>query len=86
MLHNNDEAINLRLSRYCKLVETFHVVSEFNTDVYFSWCLTQALAQPVQLFWPLVTFSIASSDSLTDLDLQLLTETEQDQMRHSFIQ
>jgi len=45
-----------------------HVVSECNTAVYFSWCLTQALAQPVQLFWPLVTFSVASGNSLTDSD------------------
>ncbi len=71
---------------YCKLVETFHVVSECNTAVYFSWCSVQALAQSVQLFWPLVTFGIANSDNLTDLDLQLFTETEQDQTRHSFIQ
>ncbi len=44
--------------------------------------LIQALlAQP-----PLVTFGVASSDSLTDSDLQLLIEAEQDQTRHSFIQ
>jgi len=36
--------------------------------------------------WSLVTLGVASSDSLTDLDLQLLIETEQDWMRHSFIQ
>jgi len=29
---------------YRKLVETFHVVSESNTAIYFSWCLIQALA------------------------------------------
>jgi len=34
----------------------------------------------------LVTFGIASSDSLIDLDLQLLIETEQDRMTLSFIQ
>ncbi len=69
---------------YHKLVETFHVVSECNTAIYFSWCLIQALVQPVQLFWPLVTFSVASGDSLTDSDLQLFVETEQDGTRHSF--
>jgi len=68
-------------------VETFHVVSECKTEVYFSWSLIQALlAQPGQLFAPLVTFGVASSDSLTDSDLQLLIEAEQDQTRHSFIQ
>jgi len=67
-------------------VETFHVVSECSTAVYFSWCLIQALAQPVQLFWPLVTFSVVSGDSLTDSDLQLFKETEQDGTRHTFIQ
>jgi len=64
--------------KYHKLVETFHIVSECNTAVYFSWLLIQALAQPVQLFWPLVTFSVASGDSLTDSDLQLFIETERD--------
>jgi len=63
---------------YRKLVETFHFGNECNTAVYFSWCLIQVLAQPVQLFWPLVTFSIASGNSLTYLDLQLFIETEQD--------
>jgi len=72
--------------RYRNLVETFHIVSECNTAVYFSWCLVQELAQSVQLFWRLVTFGFAPSNSLTDLDLQLLTETEPDQARHSFIQ
>jgi len=62
-------------SEYHKLVETFHVVSECNTAIYFSWCLIQALAQLVQLFWPLVTFGVASGDSLTDSDLQLFIET-----------
>ncbi len=71
---------------YRKLVETFHVVSECNTAIYFSWCLVQVFAQSVQLFWPLVTFGVAPSNSLTDFDLQRLTETEQDQTRHSFIQ
>jgi len=59
-------------------VEIFHVVSECNAAVYFSWCLIQTLAQPVQLFWLLVTFSVPSGDSLTDSDLQQLIETEQD--------
>jgi len=67
-------------------VETFHVVSECNTLIYFFWCLIQALAQPVQLLQPLVTFSVASGDSLTDSDLQLFIETEQDQTTHTFIQ
>ena len=69
-------------------METFHVVSECNTAVYFSWCLIQALAlaQSVQLFWPLVTFSVASGYSLTDSDLQLFIETEQDQTRLTFKQ
>ncbi len=58
----------------------------FVNAIYFSWSLIQALAQPVQLFWPLVTFGVASSNSLTDSDLQLLIETEQDLTRHSFIQ
>jgi len=71
---------------YCKLVETFHVVSECKTAVYFNWSLIHVIAQPVQLFWPLVTFSVASSNSLTDSDLQPLTNTEQDLRRHSFIQ
>jgi len=70
---------------YRKLVETFHIVSECITAIYFSWCLIQALAQPVQLFWLLVTFSIASGNCLTDSDLQLFIETEQDQRRHTFI-
>ncbi len=39
------------LSQYRKLVETSHFVSKCNTAIYFSWCLIQALAQPVQLFW-----------------------------------
>ncbi len=69
------------LSQYHKLVETFHVVSECNTAFYFSWCLIQAHAQPVQLFWPLVTFSVASGNCLTDSDLQLFIETEQDRTR-----
>jgi len=43
---------------------------------FFSWSLIQALAQLVQLFWLLVTFSIASGNSLTDSDLQLFIETE----------
>ncbi len=47
------------------LVETFHVVSECKTAVYFSWSLIHALAQPVQLFWLLVT----SSNSFTDSDV-----------------
>jgi hypothetical protein len=34
----------------------------------------------------LVTFSIASRDSLTDSDLQLFIETEQDGTRHTFIE
>ena len=42
--------------------------------------------QLVQLFWPLVTFSVASCDSLTDSDLQLFIETEQDRTRLTFIQ
>ncbi len=72
---------------YHKLVDTFHIVCECNTAVYFSWCLIQALAQPVQLFWPLVTFSVASGNSLTHSDLQLFTETEHDRLtRHSFTQ
>jgi len=71
---------------YCKLVETFHIVCECNTAIYFSWCLIQALAQPAQLFWQLVTFSVASGNSLTDSDLQLFIETEQDRTRHTFIQ
>jgi hypothetical protein len=70
---------------YCKLVETFHVGGECNTAIYFSWCLIQALAQPVQLFLPLVTFSVASGNSLTDLDLKLFIETEQDWTRHTTI-
>ncbi len=57
-------------------METFHVASEWNSAIYFSWCLAQAFAQSVQLFWPLVTFSVASGDSLTDSDLQLLIETK----------
>jgi len=73
------------ICNYHKLVETFHIVSKCNTAIYFSWSLTQALAQPIQLFWPLVTFSIASGDSLTDSDLQPFIETEQDRTRHSFI-
>ncbi len=71
---------------YRNLVETFHVASECNTAVYFSWSLIQAFAQPVQLFWPLVTFSVTSCDNLTDSDLQLYIETEQDRTRHMFIQ
>jgi len=62
---------------YSKLVETFHVASECNTAVYFSWSLIQAFAQPVQLFWLLVTFRVASCNSLTDSDLQLFIKTEQ---------
>jgi len=46
----------------------------------------EVLAQPVQLFWPLVTFSVASGDSLTDSDLQLFIETEQEHTIHTFIQ
>jgi len=53
---------------YHKLVETFHVVSECKTAIYFSWSAIHALAKPVQLFWPLVTFGVASSNSLTDSD------------------
>ncbi len=75
-----------KLKMYCKLVETFHIVNECKTAAYFSWSLIQALAQPVQLFWPLVTVDVTSSDSWTDSDLQLLIETEQDKTRHSFIQ
>jgi len=66
--------------------ETFHVASECNTAIYFCWCLIQAFAQPVQLFWPLVTFSVASYNSLIDSDLQLFIETEQDRTRLTFIQ
>jgi len=77
--------VTLSLNPYCKLVETFHVVSECKIAIYFSWFLIQALAQPVQLFLLLVTFSVASIDSLTDSDSdwQLFIETEQDQTRHS---
>jgi len=67
-------------------VETFHVASECNTAVYFYWCSIQAFAQPVQLFWLLVTFRVASCNSLTDSDLQLFIETEQYRTRHTFIQ
>jgi len=80
------EITSAKIHYYRKLVDTFHVASECNTAVYFSWCLIQAFAQPVQLFWPLVTFSVASRDSLTDSDLQLFIETEQDRTRHMFIQ
>ncbi len=68
------------------LVEIFHVISECKTAVYFSWSLTQVLAQPVQLFNRWSLHSIASCDSWTDSDLQLFIETEQDQTKLSFIQ
>jgi len=58
---------------YCKLEETFHVVSECKTAFYFSWSLMQVLSQSVQLFWPLVTFSVASSNSLTGSLLEIHT-------------
>jgi len=35
---------------YRNLVETFHVVSECKTAVYFRWCLVQALAQQYSSF------------------------------------
>jgi len=85
-LNNNSKYIKVKVTHYRKLVETFHGVSECNTAVCFSWCLVQALAQPVQLFWSLVTFGVASGNSLTDSDLQLFIETEQDRTRHTFIQ
>ncbi len=49
---------------YCKLVETFHVVSECKTAIYFSWSLIQALPNQYNCFdcWSL----LASSNSLTD--------------------
>jgi hypothetical protein len=77
----NNEKLSIfenAMSIYHKVVETFHVVSECNTAIYFSWCLIQVLAQPIQLFWQLVTFNVAFGDSLTDSDLQLFIETEQD--------
>jgi hypothetical protein len=78
--------INVLMSYYRKLVETFHIVSEYKTAIYFSWSLIQALAQPVQLFdcWSLL--SVAHPNSWTDLDLHLFIETEQDQTRLSFMQ
>ncbi len=51
----------ITVTSYCKLVETFNVVSECKTAVNYSWCWIHIFAQPVQLFWPLVTFGIASS-------------------------
>ncbi len=63
-----------------KVVETFHVVSECKTVIYFSWCWIQALAQPVQLFWPLVTFGVTSCDSLT-IDRLRLTTINRDRKR-----
>ena len=44
------------------------------------------LAQEYGCFDRWFMIGVASSNSLTDLDLQLLIETEQDQMRQSFIQ
>jgi len=69
------------LSYYHKLV-----FSECNTAIFFQLIFHTCACTTIQLFRPLVTFGVTSSDSLTDSDLQLLSETEQDQMRHSFIQ
>jgi len=67
-------------------VETFHVVSECNSAVYFSWCACPTSTAVLTVGWPLVNFSVASGNSLTDADFQLFIETEQDGTRHSFIQ
>jgi len=67
-------------------VETFHVVNECKTPIYFHWCLVHALAQQYSCFDYCFIIGVAFSNSFTNSDLQLLIETEQDQMRQSFIQ
>ncbi len=66
-------------SMYRKLVETFHIASECNPGVHFSWCFSQVLVQPVELFCPLVTFSFATAwQTQTNNYSQRQNKTEQD--------
>jgi len=66
-------------------VETFHVVSECKTAVYFSWSNSGVCPTNTAVL-TFFTFGVESFDSLTNSDLKLLIETEQDGTRHSFIQ
>jgi len=68
------------------IIETFHVVSECKTAVYFSWCLIHSHAQQYNCFNHWFMIGVASSDSFPESDLQFLIETEQDQTRQPFKQ
>jgi len=63
-------------------VETFHVVSECNTARLFLLMFNTDACPTSTAVLTVGHFSVASSNSLTDLDLQLLIETEPDQTRH----
>ncbi len=66
---------------YCKLVETFHNVSECKTVVYFDWWLA------LQIGWMILTVNLlALLHFWTDWELHLTTETEQDRTRLLLLQ
>ncbi len=67
------------LDSYRKLVRYFHIVSECMTVIYFSWSLILSLAEPVQLFWPLVTFGFGVASR--QLDRLWLTTVNRDRSR-----
>jgi len=70
---------------YRKFVETFHVVSECKTALFsVDLCYTR-LATSTAVLTIGDNIGVASSDSLTDSDLQLLTEREQDRPNETFI-
>jgi len=73
------------LHSYRKLVETFHVVSECKTAVYFRrWAGPYST---IQLFWPLELFSDTSWDRWTDSDATVIyRDRTWSETRHSFIQ
>ncbi len=74
--------LKLKCNKYRKLVETFHNVTECKTDVYFYWWFSLQFKRPGDLdCW---SFSVTSL--MTDWELHLATETEQDQTRLSLLQ
>ncbi len=70
--------IKNNMSIYCKLVETFHVSSEWKTAVYFKWWYTERFVYETAV--PTVR-SLVLLNFMTGSDLQLCIETEEDQTR-----
>ncbi len=71
-------------------METVHIVSECNTADLFCLFLLMFNTGACPTSTAVLTVGhflcVASCDSLTDSDLQLFIETEQDRTRHTFIQ